>query len=777
MFKKATYIILLLSLVCGMLHAQGSLSYGIDPVRDSVAFARYRNHMDSIRHERPTVALVLSGGGAKGAAHISVIRHLERKGIPIDLVLGTSIGGLVGGLYACGYNGEELEAIIRSLDWDNLLYDNHPRKYNSLSQKDYDRQYELSIPFGTYKWDFRRPEKSRRSLLRDGLVEGRNIENLLTSLLIGYGDEVDFLDLPIPFACVASDMISAKPKVWHSGSLISALRSTMSIPGLFTPVKIDNMVLMDGSMRNNYPAEIAKQLGADIIIGVDISSPSLDASQMHSMLDIVIQTNDVLGRESYNAGLAVTDIYIQPELSDYTLLSFDKTSIDSILMRGKKAVEDVSEQIDSLKVRLNNPNVRHSHSHLVHKAIDLHRSAIKINKITFQGINKKEERYLRRLLHVETEGDRVIHIVELEEDISNIMGTKAFGKVTYQILGTEEPYTLKFNCFRAPVNQFGASIRLDTRDYTSLLFHYGVNTHQLTGSRLDFNIRLGYDSRLSAGYTLSSGRGIDFGTTLSVQSIQNGDFRNISNNFRINHTLGRADAHLAFLPWRQMCLRVGCRLDYLYINSILSELNALVEQMETIDKTNVFPNPYLTLRHDTFDDPYFPTQGSIYQLRYNLFLKGLLHDSPQTHATQFDLRSAYSIGRLTIMPRIDARWITNELYPYTNMLSISDANRISDHNITFTGLSTTYAAMKIIGATGVDARLRIAKKHFITASAQVMHESDSFKDLLNSEESMSHIGFALEYSYSSIIGPLRINVHWSDIIKTPGFYIGIGQDF
>ncbi len=119
MTKRAPLILLFTLIICS-LNAQESLRYGIDAQRDSIAFARYRNRMDSIRQERPTVALVLSGGGAKGAAHISVIRHLERAGIPIDLILGTSIGGLVGGLYACGYDAESLEAIIRSLDWDKL---------------------------------------------------------------------------------------------------------------------------------------------------------------------------------------------------------------------------------------------------------------------------------------------------------------------------------------------------------------------------------------------------------------------------------------------------------------------------------------------------------------------------------------------------------------------------------------------------------------------------------------------------------------------------------
>lgn len=779
MFNKITLILSLCIslLICNVVNAQEKLTYGIDPQRDSAAFERYRAHLDLIRRERPTVALVLSGGGAKGAAHISVIRYLERAGIPIDLILGTSIGGLVGGLYACGYDAESLEAIIRSLDWDNLLYDSHHRKYDALSQKDYDRQYELSIPYGTYRWDFHRPETSRRVLLRDGIVQGRNIEDLFASLLVGYGDEVDFLSLPIPFACVASDMISAKPKVWHSGSLLQALRSTMSIPGLFTPVKSDNMVLMDGSMRNNYPAEIAKQMGADIIIGVDISAPSLDASQMRSMLDIVIQTNDVLGRESYNAGLAATDIYIQPDLSDFSLLSFDKQSIDSIILRGQRAVEAVADQIDNLKVRLNNPNIHRSHNPFIRKAIDLHNSVVKVDKVSFLGINAKEEKYLRRLLHIENADKRVVHIVELEEYISLIMGTKAFEKVTYQLLGEAEPYTLQFSCFRAPINQVGASIRLDTRDFTTLLLHYGVNTHQLTGSRLDFAMRLGFDTRISTAYSISTGRGIELNTTLSFQSVLNGDFKTQEYDYRIDHNLARADAHIAFLPWRRMSLALGFQLDYLYITSLLADINRPYDNIENINKTNIFPSPYFTLRHDSFDEPYFPTQGTLYQVSYNTYLKGLKSASPVTHAAQVHYLSAHSFGRLTFMPVIDARIVTNDIFPYINMLAVGDANHTKQHHITFAGINAPYATMRILGVAGLHTRLKVAKKHYLTATAQLLHEANDFKSLIDKDKSDSHIGLSLEYAYNSFIGPLRFNVHWSDITKSMGFYFSIGLDF
>ena len=774
-----TLSLCLLTLVAKSVGGQTTLpySYGIDHRRDSLQFELYQKYMDSIRTERPTVALVLSGGGAKGAAHISVIRYLEKAGIPIDLVMGTRIGGLVGGLYACGYSGEELEAIMLNQDWNYLLYDAHPRRFDALRQKDYDRQFQLSIPYGTYKWDFHKPEISSRSILRDGIVQGRNIEDLLSSLTVGYGDERNFIDLPIPFVCVATDMITAKPKVWYSGSLVTALRSTMSIPGMFTPVKKDNMVLTDGSMRNNFPAEIAKQLGADIIIGVDVSAPALNANQMRSMFDIVYQTTDVLGREAYERALSVTDIYIQPELSDFSLLSFDKESISTMIKRGDDAVKLHADKINELKERLGGIAIRNSHSKELSKAVNLNKQTISYNKIQFTGINAKEERYLRNRLKMDPFGERPLHIVELEDAIATMIGTKAFEKVTYEILGDTAPYTLQFNCYRSPINQLGASVRFDAIDFASILIHNGINTHQLTGSRVDFTARLGLNTILSASHTLRTGQGVDFGTDLSFQAARNGAFRIDNYDIRIDFNRGRGDIYLSLMPWRMMILQLGIRADYFYRTSMLVNYGLQSTFFDKMDKSNIFVGPYAQLRSDSFDDPYFPTLGVQFKASYNWIPLGLQHDTKPLHSLQIGYRSAHGGDRTTAIPFLDARYVSATVVPYINMLSVNDANSILDQQITFAGINTPVVTYRTLFTTGFNLRQQFGKRHYVTATAQIVLQSDKMKDFFYVDSSKLNFGFALEYAYNSIVGPIRANVHWSDISHSIGFYLGIGFDF
>ena len=243
-----------------------------DPAGDSVVVARMRSKMDRIRRRRPTVALVLSGGGAKGAAHVGVLRFLEEEGIPIDMVLGTSMGGLIGGLYSIGYSPDFLDSLVRTADWDLALSDKVPQELIAYRQKKYKEKFFASVPFYYDVKDLfnRDPgeilrarerglhfgagdESGERTLrenlfgsLPSGYIYGHNVNNIFSGLTVGYQDDVDFTTLPIPFFCIATEMVSGTAYLWHEGELNTALRSTMSIPGIFAPVKTGDKIFVDG---------------------------------------------------------------------------------------------------------------------------------------------------------------------------------------------------------------------------------------------------------------------------------------------------------------------------------------------------------------------------------------------------------------------------------------------------------------------------------------------------------------------------------------------------
>ena len=267
---------------------------------------------------RPKVAVVLSGGGAKGTAHIGALKVIEKAGIPVDYVVGTSMGALVGALYSIGYTPEQLDSMVNAQNWKFLLSDNPNPKEVLLDDRLKSEQYVLSVPFSL-----------KSSNVADaGIIKGRNLARLFSVLTEGYQDSVEFNMLPIPFACVSENLVDGSEIVFHRGILATAMRSSMSIPGVFAPIYLNGMVLVDGGMVNNYPVDVALKMGANLVIGVDVQSPLLDASGLKSVKDIFGQIINLQGEKKYQENLRRTDVHIKVNVSGYSAASFTKEAID-----------------------------------------------------------------------------------------------------------------------------------------------------------------------------------------------------------------------------------------------------------------------------------------------------------------------------------------------------------------------------------------------------------------------------------------------------------------
>ena len=288
-----------------------------------------------LRQGRPTVAVVLSGGGAKGVAHISALRVIEEAGIPIDIICGTSMGSLIGALYCIGYSPDFLDSLVRAQDWSTLLSDRTDPADLTLRQREEQNTYAIIRGLSS-----NRPETG-------GLIRGRNLNRLFRQLCAGYLDSISFDSLPIPFACVATDLVTNTEVVFRSGSLIQAMRASMAIPGVFTPVRIGDMVLVDGGLRNNYPADIARQMGADIIIGVSVQGDPLTADEIGDAATVMMQIIDINTKNKYNENVEISDVFMQVNVHGYSAASFFPSAIDTLLARGDR---EARSHLDELKV-------------------------------------------------------------------------------------------------------------------------------------------------------------------------------------------------------------------------------------------------------------------------------------------------------------------------------------------------------------------------------------------------------------------------------------------
>lgn len=759
-----------------------------------------RHKLDSVRtrNHRPTVALVLAGGGAKGAAHVGVIRYLESIGMPVDIVMGTSMGGLVGGLYSLGYSAEHLDSLIRSIDWDMALSDKVPRDYLSYSTIKYKEKYALSFPFYYARNDFLQqradelqyPHRSddihlgadgpdASGLVKDnllgslpsGMVYGQNVNNIFSAVSVGYQDEIDFYeDLPIPFLCVATDLVTGTAKIWTKGKLTTALRSTMSIPGLFTPVKSGGMVLVDGGMRNNYPTDLAKKCGADIIIGVNLSSGYKGYSEINNIGDIIGTSIDMMGRTSFENNIDISDVTITPDLHEYDMMSFSKESIDVIIGRGYDAAVAVAPKLDSLKRIIGNSMKILQN----HPAEDIRNIKVFLSGVEVAGVSDKESAYLQNKIKMSPTVP--VGSEEIEDAVATIFGTNAFDYVNYELLGNEEPYRLRFNCKKGPINKLGVGGRFDTEEVVSVLVNVGLGVQKLQGASLDFTGKVGTNPAASLVYSYVAPRGMTVNAATGIRYTDRNTFSIGDNNFRINFFNWRQEVYVSNIKWSQFFVKAGVRNDFYNIGSVMAE------QAAGLYDVNSLKNNYLSLfldgRNDNMDDGYVPTRGHSVGIRYSWLFGAFPVRFNDLHAVSFDAKRVFGGDEVAFIPSINIRALLGDEapVPFTNTMGGSLAGRYLEQQMPFIGINNAAAMGRTLGIARADLRIKASRNNYLTAIYNYAVSAQSFEEAFKWHV-LDYHGFGLQYTYNSIVGPLSFNVHWSDYTDKVGAYVSLGFDF
>jgi NTE family protein len=307
--------------VCGLLPIYGSAQTGTLPPKP-----------------RQTIGLVLNGGGALGLAHIGVIRWLEEHHIPIDAVAGTSMGGLVGGAYATGESPAQIADLVKGINWDQMLSDTIPYRDVSYRRKQDARDYPSTLEFGFNKG----------IRFQEGYKSGQQVQLLLDKIALPYSEIRNFNNLPIPFACVATDLVSGKAKVFREGSLSLAMRATMSLPGIFAPVRVGNAIYADGGLLDNLPVDVAKQMGADITLAVYLQTEPLSPKEHLSSLGVLGHGISVMIAANELKSIQDADVLITIPLQKYTALDYDK--VNALIEEGYQAAQGKAALLEKLSV-------------------------------------------------------------------------------------------------------------------------------------------------------------------------------------------------------------------------------------------------------------------------------------------------------------------------------------------------------------------------------------------------------------------------------------------
>ncbi|MBO4340479.1 MAG: patatin-like phospholipase family protein [Bacteroidales bacterium] len=790
--KRLLYIIpaMLLSL-SAMAQELSSAGFGLDP-SDAAAVAYMRARSDSIRRHRPVVALVLSGGGAKGAATVGALKYMEKYDFPIDMVLGTSVGGLLGGLYSIGYSPEALETLIREIDWTLALSDLVDPDMVPHHRKAYKEKFALSFPF-YYRHDDLLPNlasltdglftsataiEDATSLVLDNLISslptgvayGENVNHIISSRTVGYSDSTDFFKFPIPFACVSTDLISGKAKVWHSGNINMALRATMSIPGLFTPVQTGGMLLVDGGMRNNFPVDIAKDLGADIVIGIELrDEPSSGSSNAKSIVNIVQGAIRMYSVDSFERSMASVDLQIKPDLRGFNMMSFDETAVEFMLLRGYKAAEACAQQLDSLK-KVIGPE---GFSLAAPPARDIADKPVFIDRVEITGLREKDANYVRKGLFIKDSS--LVNTRILEDNVARIYGNGSFDFINYELLGKEEPYRLRIHCQKGPVHRFGLGLRVDSEEIVAALLNFGLNTNALRGPSLDMTAKIGSNPYLEIhGAMISPNipsvhlrgkvRWTDKTTMVLGQNYYNVTFLNATQDLYLsNKFYGKSEYD------------VGISNTYHYITQfdgtlLVGDYNQGLMKMDS-------QSAFASVRMETLDNGYFPGRG----VSAGVGVRAVADLFSTTHRPVFgimslDGRLPMTLGSFALIPQVYARSLIGKDIPlcYANVVGGEIKGRYTEQQIPFIGLVNAAFRRNSVAVGRVDARLRLGNSHFISAIGNVCYDFETWKGIGQGDFIW---GAGLSYAYSSIVGPLKLTLHYNSLTAKAGAYFSLGFDF
>ena len=765
----------------------------VDPHADSIAFAQVRARMDSIRQYRPTVAVVLAGGGARGLAHMGMLRYMEELGIPVDLVGGTSMGGLVSGLYALGYDTPYIDSLVTAIDWSVMMSDKVPDSYESYHRRHLEERFALTIPFhyeeGDVQERIRQDAALKKSLknietktsdrgsemltqlglsLPDGFLLGFNVRNTLSSISVGYQDSLRFEDLPIPFYCVATDMVSMHEMNWTDGDMVDAMRSTMAIPVYFRPVRTRGMILSDGGSRNNFPTDVARAMGADIIIGSEMSVPR-EYATLSNLPGLMMQNVSMLTTDASRINREYADILLTHTLEGYNMLSFDDESVKAIIQLGYEEALKHKEEFEALARKVGTSGIHRNGK----RATDLGQEKVLIDKIDITGITEDERDRLLGARFMSKTG--LYGRKEIDDILARLYGSRVFESVTYQLLGTEEPYTLVFNCQKGQTNELGLGFHIDQEEIVYLSSYIGIGTRKLSGPRLIGELKLGNNPivNLEGAYRPKHnlpivGLGVQGRYNQYQLSYLGNEAMFQSANARVNLFL--EDPHIAY-----GAARLGVSLEgEPYENYLGSDF-----QWKGWDWKSHWFSAFTNLKLETFNDGYFPTRGVRLALDgryvfngYSIFLeqKALPGEHTEGKVPAYfsgvgQASAAFTAGRLTFVPTLYLGWNSAENGMINPIHSLCAGGiipgRHADSQIPYFGYSQMPCLYDdFLASPQLDVRYRLNHTMYLSAKAALLQNAEKFGGLFTSR--IDSYAFGLEFGVKTMAGPLYLDAHWCD---------------
>ncbi|ELS9255054.1 patatin-like phospholipase family protein [Vibrio parahaemolyticus] len=562
---------------------------------------------------RPKVAVVLAGGGAKGAAHIGVLKALEEMHIPVDIITGTSMGAYVGGLYATGMSADEIESFIYSVDWNSGYRDRVDRSQRRVRDKEYEDRYQITTDLGLRFGEVRAPT---------GVVQGQNMLRVLRETTGNLGRFDSFDELAIPYRSVATDILELDEVVIGNGYLVDAMMASMSVPGALPPYKLNGHMLVDGGVVNNMPVDVARAMGADVVIAVDISTDYKTEDDFTGLFTVADQLSNYLVRRSTQQQVETLqehDVYIRPNVGQMETVEFDK------MPWAFQSGYDITKEMESKLAGLRLSNAEYQ-KYIDHKQEVRKKLVYGDDRVVDEIVIVNNTHYSDVLLtnRLELETGRKIETAEIEKAVENLYALDRFELITYHFEEVDGSNLLVFDVNEKSWGPNYLNFRFFLEDDFDTDSQYGIgmstnftnlNSH---GAEMALNVEMGTDKLIEAELyspVLSSQEFFVAGKVAYSSEGRNlpvsdddSSLSSVNDFLPVSYTEFVSEIAIGIQPTLWQELRLGGRYSS---GSIELSTLASVGNLD-FERRGLFAN----YRLDTLDDFAFPTRGLLVDLEY-----------------------------------------------------------------------------------------------------------------------------------------------------------------
>ena len=712
--------------------------------------------------QRKSVAVVLSGGGAKGVAHIGALKVIEEAGIPIDYIVGTSMGSIIGGLYSIGYTPHQLDSMVNHQNWPLLLSDRISWEDQTMTERQNSETYVLSVPL----------KKNLKANVFGGVIKGQNLANLFSELTVGYHDSINFNKLPIPFACVSENIVNGDEVVFHNGVLATAMRASMAIPGVFTPVRLGDKILVDGGMKNNFPTNIARAMGADVIIGVDVQNDLRTADELNNLSEIFNQIINLTGQTRYEENIKLATVYIKVDVKGYSAASFNIPALDTLVNRGEEAAREQWTALQKLKKEIGLPEnyvaPRHGPFSSLWSSKDIF-----VKDITFDGIEDSDKKWIMHRCHLKENSK--MRMEQLYEALTTLRGSQAYSNVSYKLTDTPQGYQLHFILEEKYERNLNLGIRFDSEEIASLLLNVRSRLDTRVPSWVSVTGRLGKRYLARVEYTLApmQMRNFNFAYQFEYNDINIYDHGRRSYNTTYKYHSG--EFGFSDVWFRNLRFGAGLNFEFFKYKDFLYNTDG--QRLEV--KPQHFFSYFAQLHYNTYNKGYFPSKGTDVQGRYSLYTDNPTHY--KGHAPFSALAASWAgvfslTDRFALIPSLYGRVLIgkNIPYPYLNAMGGENFGHYLPQQLPFAGITNLEIVDNSVLVTSLKLRQRIGSKNYVTFTGNVAFRNDNFFDIWGAKPVW---GGSVGYGYDSLFGPLEASLGYSSRSHKVGFYVNLGYVF